>query len=97
MGILSKKWNFIDGKMSGLRVCPANQINNIDFPRGMRDKVEIRNPVEGTKTSTLYLFIIEITVEIRNPVEGTKTALLSSFQMFLRVEIRNPVEGTKTW
>ena len=50
MGILSKKWNFIDGKMSGLRVCPANQINNIDFPRGMRDKVEIRNPVEGTKT-----------------------------------------------
>ena len=50
MGILSKKWNFIDGKMSGLRVCPANQINNIDFPRGMRDSVEIRNPVEGTKT-----------------------------------------------
>ena len=50
MGILSKKWNFIDGKMSGLRVCPANQINNIDFPRGMRDSVEIRNPVERTKT-----------------------------------------------
>lgn len=52
MGILSKKWNFIDGKMSGLRVCPANQINNIDFPRGMRDSVEIRNPVERTKTFT---------------------------------------------
>ena len=50
MGILSKKWNFIDRKMSGLRVCPANQINNIDFPRAMRDRVEIRNPVEGTKT-----------------------------------------------
>lgn len=48
MGILSKKWNFIDRKMSGLRVCPANQINNIDFPRAMRDRVEIRNPVEGT-------------------------------------------------
>ena len=76
MGILSKKWNFIDGKMSGLRVCPANQINNIDFPRGMRDRVEIRNPVEGTKTVTLsFLIIIVVFVEIRNPVEGTKTLL----------------------
>ena len=53
MGILSKKWNFIDGKMSGLRVCPANQINNIDFSRGIRDRVEIRNPVEGTKRSII--------------------------------------------
>ena len=54
MGILSKKWNFIDRKMSGLRVCPANQINNIDFPRAMRDRVEIRNPVEGTKTDSAF-------------------------------------------
>ena len=76
MGILSKKWNFIDGKMSGLRVCPANQINNIDFPRGMRDRVEIRNPVEGTKTYSLPICSqTRNTVEIRNPVEGTKTVL----------------------
>ena len=75
MGILSKKWNFIDRKMSGLRVCPANQINNIDFPRAMRDRVEIRNPVEGTKTLYLPLIFISVSplVEIRNPVEGTKT------------------------
>ena len=60
MGILSKKWNFIDGKMSGLRVCPANQINNIDFPRGMRDRVEIRNPVEGTKTSSSIISVPDV-------------------------------------
>ena len=74
MGILSKKWNFIDRKMSGLRVCPANQINNIDFPRAMRDRVEIRNPVEGTKTvKHSFNHHIVFLVEIRNPVEGTKT------------------------
>ena len=76
MGILSKKWNFIDRKMSGLRVCPANQINNIDFPRAMRDRVEIRNPVEGTKTNINKIVIHIVLVEIRNPVEGTKTLSL---------------------
>ena len=81
MGILSKKWNFIDGKMSGLRVCPANQINNIDFPRGMRDSVEIRNPVEGTKTVYDYIITSLLFVEIRNPVEGTKTYTIFIFVM----------------
>lgn len=81
MGILSKKWNFIDGKMSGLRVCPANQINNIDFPRGMRDSVEIRNPVEGTKTSPFKHSSHQFSpVEIRNPVEGMKTQTSHSLQ-----------------
>ena len=65
MGILSKKWNFIDRKMSGLRVCPANQINNIDFPRGMRDRVEIRNSVEGTKTAAKPLGNISV-IDRRN-------------------------------
>ena len=84
MGILSKKWNFIDGKMSGLRVCPANQINNIDFPRGMRDSVEIRNPVEGTKTNNRYCSYSQSVVEIRNPVEGTKT-LVKFFLLLLEI------------
>ena len=79
MGILSKKWNFIDGKMSGLRVCPANQINNIDFPRGMRDSVEIRNPVEGTKTLSMFRIMRTMQVEIRNPVEGTKTVQIREY------------------
>ena len=97
MGILSKKWNFIDRKMSGLRVCPANQINNIDFPRAMRDRVEIRNPVEGTKTCEIYLIERLNVVEIRNPVEGTKTVIVYHvYILSYVVEIRNPVEGTKT-
>ena len=35
--------------------------------------VEIRNPVEGTKTELFTTYDRIKIVEIRNPVEGTKT------------------------
>ena len=57
--------------------------------------VEIRNPVEGTKTQMSTTRVPFTTVEIRNPVEGTKTMRQHSNNQFAWQKLGTPQRGRK--
>ena len=40
---------------------------------GVGDRIEIRDPEEGTKTVTSFVYNSSVLIEIRDPEEGTKT------------------------
>lgn len=57
--ILSSGQVFVNMKLSGLCVCPANQIIPFEFSRGIRGRVEIEIPRRGDENVVNHTYLHE--------------------------------------